>query len=119
MKDALETVRLATPGKGGQWDWFWALNFGEQMLCRRHMVTDGLGPDELATHLATDIDEACTRWRLALRVDRGLGSFDDDELEGDIQVTPVVGAQEACEMFGWRLATFHQWNYRRSCRRRT
>jgi hypothetical protein len=42
-----------------------------------------------------------------------MGAELENEFDETVIVTAVVGAQEACELFGWRLATFHQWNFRK------
>ncbi len=132
--ERLQAVRLRRPsfirsGKvkrapGGEWDWFYALPVGERAsISRDHMDPDGMGADELATHLGTDVDSAMAQWNAARRLARGLGRWTaaDEASEWDARAemscdtddvvlpSDLMGPVEIASYLGCKVDTVYQW----------
>jgi hypothetical protein len=109
----LEQVRTCPPPRGvklgAEWDWYTSLPFGHQMDARRFMVEGGMTPDTLATHLATDVDDAMSRWLAAVKVSRGIGSAIVDEWADRAQddVPALLGMAEVASYLGISRQRIH------------
>lgn len=107
---------------GAQWDWWYEeLDPPERAyLARRYMAPTGVGPDEVATWLGTDVDDAMRQWVGAARRVRAAEMRKADPLAGDYddqygeEVDPLdlVGPDEVCAMLQVQRPTIAQWRHR-------
>lgn len=116
----LADIRLATPPRkrqrGGEWDWWTDLSFGTQQAARRHMVADGMGPDELAGVLGCEIDEACRRWLEMIGLESVTGQLraksiaESDRPETELYAMgDLLGPADIAEMLDVQPGTIRQW----------
>jgi hypothetical protein len=113
-------VRLVSPPRkrqrGGEWDWFNELTFGDQQFCRRHMAPDEMTPDDLARITGLEIDEACRRWLERHKLESVTGARQTDQTaradisrEDLFRMTDLLAPDDIAEILGVKPATIRQW----------
>lgn len=116
----LSDIRLATPPRkrqrGGEWDWWDELSFGRQQSARRWMVPLGTSPDDLATHVGTDIDSACLAWLQAHELESVTGArrtatlANTEHPEKELfRMGDLLGPADIAEALDVKPATIRQW----------